>query len=553
MLNPQDIEYTKNLEELKKCLEELYSTTHPQHSRWKNAWIFFFKKILGNITNEQFDKVHHELWVELDLEMTKPELLMLMKAMSKNHSITRFSMNGKTTDSILEFGMLLRNNSTITELSLISIVQRVLPLPLSEWQTFADGLAQNKTIRKLNLGNNGINDEILQILANGLASHPTLTEFSLEWSLLTEKSIDILADLLKKNPILTKIDLKGSIRNSMVLSKISQFIASNPSLQALDISNLEFVPIDDGKELCEALQQNTQLKELNLSCSELLASRSTFDLEELYSGDDEPEQEPILKKPARLSQDKQTTLNFLLDALKTQRSIKVLDLTAMPFNEYEIWQIADILRENRVLNTLIIDHCWRHGPDPENRRFMKIICEALKTNRTLSELHVPCINGAEDYIDSLMDMNRSLHTINGTQDRQEKYVQLWPGIQQRLNANKPAAKAAERVQVSEGLSSAAFSVYLMKLIYDFIGCNEEPKFDRESVQALEYVADSALTTTLKPAPTLMLSQASQRISQIAQRLDQISLALNAGTTDEAHDEQNEKNKQNKTKENQRAP
>jgi len=113
---------------------------------------------------------------------------------------------------------------------------------------------------------------------------------------------------------------------------------------------------------------------------------------------------------------------LILNALKTNESVRVLDFNKAVLETEDIKSISEVLKVNLIVTELSLRNCALTDES------VKIICEALKTNTALTSLFLDQ-NNIEDEgmksIDELLKINNTLELLDLSENKiTDKYVGL---------------------------------------------------------------------------------------------------------------------------------
>jgi len=125
-------------------------------------------------------------------------------------------------------------------------------------------LKMNTIIQDINLGNNEITDESCPVIKESLKFNSTLTTLNLRGNLLTEAGTAHLASALESNCKLRSLVLSWNNLNDAGTSRIVESLANNTNLKALTLSFKNYAQAYTARSLNMMLKSNSSLKYLDL-------------------------------------------------------------------------------------------------------------------------------------------------------------------------------------------------------------------------------------------------------------------------------------------------
>ncbi|CAG8543621.1 44810_t:CDS:10, partial [Gigaspora margarita] len=261
-----------------------------------------------------------------------------------------------------------------------------------------EALKINKSLKKLDLSSNYIRLEAGKDLAKALMSNKFITELNLNDNDVVRELSESLIDILISNNI-TSIGLRSTKISPEMVIKLSQGLKSNKiKLRYLNLSRNE-ISSDAMEELVEALEENTSLKNLDLSnitgagqigreLTKSLEKNRTLKTLNLSNCNIRNGVVNALKK-ALQTNDTLTDLdlsynalpmNNLMKALETNKSLTKLNISHRDFHLEEVEALANALKINNTLTHLYISKTM-DDPEIGNSLF-----EALEVNEKLTDL-----------------------------------------------------------------------------------------------------------------------------------------------------------------------
>ena len=268
----------------------------------------------------------------------------------------------------------LESNATLTHLRLSREREPEDPMGPSEASTLARALTKNSTLKCLVLGRNSIRDSGAQAFADALQTNFTLTQLDLSRNDIGASGTEPICKGLQSNHIITHLRLDYSIIGDSGAEALAGALQSPATqLSHLDLSHCKITSLGV-KSLAGALQTDRSLTHLGLEASDISCSATA------------------LAEALQLSR----TLTHLvlsrndIGALGTEGICKELPsnhvmthliLGGNTIGDSGAGALAEALQSPATqLSYLLLDGCriTSHG--------VKILAEALKTNRSLTHL-----------------------------------------------------------------------------------------------------------------------------------------------------------------------
>ncbi|KAG0248403.1 T-complex-associated testis-expressed protein 1 [Mortierella polycephala] len=283
----------------------------------------------------------------------------------------------------------LAANTTLTELYASGHA-----LDESSAQHLADALQQNRTLERLNIGNDtmGAHTNVIQILAAGLAkskgglvrldlenkglggheasvkaladallTNDTLQELNLARNKLTDQDIAVLCQSLAQNTThsLQKLDLCLNSFTEQGTRSVADFLASQDQhqqggLKEIDLSDNEITE-EGGMAIGRALETNKHLERLRMSSCMDPPLPVEDDDKDKIQWDDQIE---VLNRPLSEDQaieirsDGDAVLEALAAALKTNETLQEIWMDYCNISSIGAASLADALWQNRGLTTI---------------------------------------------------------------------------------------------------------------------------------------------------------------------------------------------------------
>lgn len=181
-------------------------------------------------------------------------------------------------------------------------------MQLADAMSLAKFFTKTRTLNRLRLSENLLNDESVHILMSGLYRNDTITYLDLSHNKIGDIGAKRICNLIERNAVLTHLDLNDNNIHADGAALIGHSLRSNYVLQTL---NLRLNPIDDnggrailtnltnntvmsnldlaatsmgvnaGKAFADLLQKNEALTEIDISCNDMFADGGKNVLEAL--------------------------------------------------------------------------------------------------------------------------------------------------------------------------------------------------------------------------------------------------------------------------------
>lgn len=192
--------------------------------------------------------------------MQIPDASSLAKLFSRTRTLNRITLSDNLINddvlNVLLSGLAKNQTLTCIDLSHNKITDRGA-------KQLTQLLDNSGVLISLNLGDNNIGTEGAAHLARALADNFTLQELSLRVNPLGDLGAGAILSALRQNSSLTSCDLSCTGAQTKAAKEACDVLASNKSLRSLDLSCNE-VAINGGVALLEALQRSSRLVSLDL-------------------------------------------------------------------------------------------------------------------------------------------------------------------------------------------------------------------------------------------------------------------------------------------------
>ncbi|XP_065919171.1 protein NLRC5-like isoform X2 [Dysidea avara] len=358
----------------------------------------------------------------------------------------------------------------------------------SYFETFAEAIAVNKTLHKLDISNNHLPDDVvvtmgecLKIdnslkelnmchnsihskgglkLAEAIKVNKSLEKLDISFNDISDDGAVAIGDCLKNNNSLKELDMRSNKIHSKGGIKLAEAIKVNKSLEKLDISDNDIS--DDGAVAIEdCLKNNNSLKELNMQCNKIHskggmrlaeAIKVNKSLEKLDISDNDISDDgavaigDCLKNNTSLKE-----LNMqcnkihskggmrLAEAIKVNKSLEKLDISDNDISDDGAVAIGDCLKNNTSLKELNMRSNKIH-----NRGGIKL-AEAIKVNKSLEKLDISDNDISDDGAVAIGDCLKNNTSLKELTMRSNKIH------------NRGGIKLAEAIKVNKSLEKLDIS------------------------------------------------------------------------------------------------
>ncbi|KAG0237776.1 hypothetical protein B0O80DRAFT_498507 [Mortierella sp. GBAus27b] len=318
-----------------------------------DAWV---KRLVDN--DPSFTSLH----ILSFRRVTSSELGQVFEALGANTTLKELYASGHSFDEAAAktLAIALEQNTTLERLNVgndhFGTNEGVI-------KVFAEGLAKNKGLVRLDLENKGLGGyhaTSVTFLAGALERNDTLTEINLARNKLADQDIEILCSALgRSHRSLQKLDLSLNSFEESGTRFIANLLAGQDQkeqggLTEIDLSDNEITE-EGGRAIGQALTTNKALQRLRMSsCMEPQAPVAEG-VEDKIPWDDEievlnkrltPEQEQEIRS------DGDAVLETISDALKTNNTLEELWMDYCNISSVGATFLANALRHNQGLITV---------------------------------------------------------------------------------------------------------------------------------------------------------------------------------------------------------
>ena len=211
----------------------------------------------------------------------------------------------------------------------------------------SDLLKISKSLKELNISNNGITSDGAKEIATAISVNTTLEKLDLSCNMLSDDGVTFISNALKNNISLQELNMSKNKITSEGAKYISEAIQVNTTLEKLDLSS-NVISNDGAAVISDSLQFNISLQELNMSRNEITGEGTQ----------------------------KITT------AIQVNTTLKQLDLSINKISDEGANFLSDGLKNNISLLKLNISH------NNITDRGIKVIAETIKINSTLQNINI---------------------------------------------------------------------------------------------------------------------------------------------------------------------
>lgn len=278
----------------------------------------------------------------------------------------------------------LSGNTTITEIDLEDLPEVPLKQLISK-------INNNKNILSLCLSHCGITKEIAQALTPLLTRPSAITHFSINAFRLPTEIFSILEKSLLLNSTLEGLSLHHLLGGDSTASALINIIKNNSNLKSVHFSDIYDITPEMQSSLTQALEERfaeSQALEIKPSMHSDSAHDRLNALLNVMERNITEARKEILKKAleqvtelnCRRIARTDSRLSLLFDSLKTNKTIKVLNLSDMNLSQNAIKTLCDLLSENESIHTLDLAN------NDIGSQGLETLIPLLEKNNTLTNL-----------------------------------------------------------------------------------------------------------------------------------------------------------------------
>eukprot|EP01106_Pelomyxa_sp_JSP_P007728 TRINITY_DN2249_c0_g1_i27.p1 TRINITY_DN2249_c0_g1~~TRINITY_DN2249_c0_g1_i27.p1 ORF type:complete len:1104 (-),score=184.52 TRINITY_DN2249_c0_g1_i27:92-3403(-) len=306
----------------------------------------------------------------------------IMQGLSKNTTVTTLILEGKRLDDeisqVLACFLASINSLTTVNISRCNINSK-------SQEKIYNALKVNRMLHSLSCNDNGYcSSPAVKALAEALVVNTTLSCLSLQYLLQSSEQVQFLGKALKVNNTLTSLDISSTnCIDDTAVEVLASTLSVNSTLKILGLGGADFENLNGLKLLTAAISKQSTIVS-------------------------------IAFMQARWSPD---GLSYLCEFLKTDKSLTSLDLTGLNPTSAELLQIAETLKVNTSLKSLLI-RCTNFdeakpvteilrasksltylnlgGPEAWDPNAVKALASGLKETTSLVTLDLPSSNALDN-------------------------------------------------------------------------------------------------------------------------------------------------------------
>jgi hypothetical protein len=232
-----------------------------------------------------------------------------------------------------------------------------------EVQGISDGLAQNKSLRVLDVSSNRLGSSAVQSLSVALSHNTTLESLNLAF---TDDGAMAINAMLEANTFLRRLNISQSLIEAEGGLALSAGLSQNNRLESLDLSH-NLIGTESFRAICLSIRGNTSLREFNVESNNIRFSACQTELNGLFAspslrtlrlgnnhglvteGDELRIQEI---EGATFPERHNRGIELLAEGLRTNETLVELGLQNTYFDNIGLGFLAEALTENSTLETL---------------------------------------------------------------------------------------------------------------------------------------------------------------------------------------------------------
>ena len=306
-----------------------------------------------------------KLWLaNNDLRSSAVVILQALKGNSKLKvlNLNNNNMTGVITKDLVD---VIKSNNSIETLGLANNELR------SSAAVILQALKGNSKLKELNLDNNNVTGVIAKDLADVIKSNSCIEMLGLANNEL-RSSAAVILQALKENSKLKELDLDNNNMTGVIAEDLADVIKSNNCLEKLSLANNDLRL--SAVVILQTLKGISELKELNLDNNNM-TSVVAKDLVDVIKSND------CLEKLWLENNDLRSSAVVILQALKGNSGLKVLNLNNNNMTGVIAKDLADVIKSNNCLEELVL-------ANNDLRSSAIVILQGLKGNSKLKELYL---------------------------------------------------------------------------------------------------------------------------------------------------------------------
>jgi Ran GTPase-activating protein (RanGAP) involved in mRNA processing and transport len=153
---------------------------------------------------------------------------LLSQVLENNETLTSLDLSENSID-FLKISKALITNKTLSSLN----ISKINPFGYKGWKQFGEMIGINKTLIKINLSYNKIDDPIFTFLASWLKNNKKIEFLNLSYNNIGKEGIDAISKHLKNQKFLKEIDLS---KNSITNGSMIKLLKIPPNLELIDLT-----------------------------------------------------------------------------------------------------------------------------------------------------------------------------------------------------------------------------------------------------------------------------------------------------------------------------
>ena len=272
-----------------------------------------------------------------DNDLTTSSVLIL-QAIKENSKLKLLDLNGNnmTGKAAKDLVSIIKNNSNLEQLHLANNDLRISS------SLILHALKETSKLKVLNLNNNNMTGETAEDLVTVIKNNSNLEQLYLGNNNLRTSSILILQAIKEKSK-LKALNLNGNNMTGEVAEDLASVIKNNSNLEQIGLANNDLGT--SSILILQALKENSKLQLLDLNGNNITGEAA----EDLAS---------VIKNNSNLEQlglannDLKTSSILVLQALKENSKVKVLDLNSNNMTGKAAEDLASVIRNNSNLEQL---------------------------------------------------------------------------------------------------------------------------------------------------------------------------------------------------------
>ena len=303
----------------------------------------------------------------------------------------------------------LRNNTKLQSLKLKNMTKEGVELIFEIIRT-------NKALQKLDLSNNILSDNGAVTIGDAIKINNTLVELNISHNNMTSKGTKNITEAIQMNTTLKKLDISNNILSDDGATAISNCLKCNSCLLELYISHIG-ITNKGTKEIADAIQINSTLQNIDISKNYIAIEGLVYFMEAVKNNCTlqvvnithnnvtrsgftsikqciENLQHPIQIYASwnEISWSKKYKRHVLISTVSTSYSPDNIEDYVWSFKDRDhslIMFLSECLKKDNTLQELNLSQdVWTSEQNKITSDETKMICEAIKVNKTLQKLYI---------------------------------------------------------------------------------------------------------------------------------------------------------------------